>query len=638
TRAGHRPATPGYAAPEQLVGGPITVATDVYALGLMLFELLCGQAPPQVESARLGQAPMPADWQAELPRPSASVDAAAAEQMGLSLRAAQRALAGDLDAIVAQATRTDPRERYDSVAQLAADLGRHGRGQPIRARRITAWQRAAKFVRRHRSATALSALLFFSLVAGISGVLWQAHQAQAQARRAEAVKQFLLGVFKASDPRMASDTPRGQITAKALLDASAGQIEAHFSGDPELQIELLRTAADIYRELGEDEAYDRYQARQIALARQHFGPLHENVLEGMVEAAVQAFEQGDSAACRRLLDEVDPLLRQAGQDDSELRGTWWSQRAVCLRELPDAAADREVALQQSLRLFEKHAPLSRGHVTAWAELATERTNAGRFADGVAAQREVIALAQRVPDRNEAELQTLYSNLGVALLQLGDLAGAEQAFAQSAEIAERTSGATSRKAWVPAGKRARTAHLAGQRERAQQWFTEVIAVLPPGDLADADALMVREDYGERLAAEGRPLAAIPWLEGVERQWRTSAPQDFALRRVRRSLGDAYDRAGRSGDARRVLNQALVDYEAHSPASSQTVIAMRERWGRFLLDQGEAAAARGQFEQAVRDAATPTWSHVALAQAGLARLALAAGDMDQARALSAQALKT
>lgn len=257
---------------------------------------------------------------------------------------------------------------------------------------------------------------------------------------------------------------------------------------------------------------------------------------------------------------------------------------------------------------------------------------------MATNRRAIALAEQLPDRNDAELITIYSNLALALQQDGDLAGAEAAFARSAQIAERTSGAASRMAWQPAAKRARTAHLAGDRVRAQGLFEAVLAALPPDSGNDFEALNVREDYGTCLASEGHPQAALPLLEKAETGYQNIKNHEFALRRLRRSLGDAYDRLGRSADARRAFTRALADYEAHTPAASQPLIAMRERWARFLLDQGDVAGAQAQFNQALRDAGTPTWSHVALAQAGQARVALAQGDLPSARAASERALQT
>lgn len=164
------------------------------------------------------------------------------------------------------------------------------------------------------------------------------------------------------------------------------------------------------------------------------------------------------------------------------------------------------------------------------------------------------------------------------------------------------------------------------------------MLPAPEAHDPEAQGIREDFGERLAAEGSAVLAIPLLEGVERSWQQRPQFEFALRRVRRHLGDAYDRAGRSADARRTFSLALADFEAHGAPESQPVAAMRERWGRFLLDHGELRAAQIQFDRVLADATTKTWTHVALAQAGLARVALARADLGEASRLSAKALDT
>lgn len=638
TRAEARLATPAYAAPEQLAGGAVTVATDIYALAAMLFELLTGAPPFDAEPLTPRLRASRAAERGDPPLASHRITPAHAQILGRTPKQLRHDLAGDLDAILGKGLQPHPEERYASVAALAADLGRHQRNEPIEARHITTPMRVAKFLRRNRLSAAFSGLLAASLVAGVAGVAWQGQRAQAQARRAEAVKDFLLDVFKASDPRLASDTPRGQITAKALLDASAPRIEARFKGDPEVQIELLRTAADIYRELGENEAYETLQNRQLELARQHYGPLHDNVLDGQLEAAVRAMERADYAACRQLLEHADRAIKQAGRDDSAQRGHWWLTRSVCLRDQPQAQAERTQALQQALRIFERHAPADRGHVTTLAEMATEAAHQNRYEASIALNRRAIAVAERQPGRNDAELQTLQGNMALSLMSIGDLAGAEIAYARSAEIARRTSGEQARAAWAPAGKRARVAHLAGARDRATQLFDEVMKHLPPDAAHDPDAQNVREDRGERYAAEGQPLLAIPLLEAVERSWMLRPAQEFALRRVRQRLGDAYDRAGRSADARQTFQKALADFEGHAPADGQPMAAMRERWGRFLLDQGEFEAARVQFERVRADAADKHWSHVALAEAGLARAALRCGDAAAAGRLSEQALQT
>jgi len=361
------------------------------------------------------------------------------------------------------------------------------------------------------------------------------------------------------------------------------------------------------------------------------------VLDGEVEAAVQHSRMARYAECLKVLDGVNAAISAAGQDRSTLRAHWWMTRSICLRSDASASAARAQALATALALFQQLEPGGRGHVTALAETATEATHADRLEDAVRITRQAIQLSLSSTERNDAELQTLYGNLGLNLQQLGDLDAAEAAFGDAASVARRTSGATARSAWGPASRHARTAHLAGHRERAWQLFDAVLQALPPAQALDPEADSVREDAGERLAAEGRPDLAIPLLETVQRHWLQSPPQEFSLRRLRRALGDAYARAGRTQEARTTLHLALQDFEARAAKDSQPVAAMRERWARFCLEQGELTEARRQFERVLVDAATPSWSHVLLAQAGLARVALASQDLAVARQQAERALQ-
>lgn len=621
TREGSVLATPRYAAPEQLAGGPVTAATDVHALGLMLFELLTDT--PAFDGAALAPA-RPQDREPPLPSRRAATPAL------------RRALAGDLDAITVRALQPDPAARYASVAALADDLRRQREHRPIRARRITVWAQAWRYARRHRLPVALASALGLALLAGSAGVAWQAHEARTQARRAEAVKDFLLGVFSAADPRLAGGKPDGATTAKTLLDRSAARIDERFAADPELRIELLRTAADIYRELGEQGAYQALQQRQLALVRDRFGPLHDNILTAGLEAATQAYQAGDQAQCRRLLAGLDAPIRQAGRDRSALRAHWWMNQGICQRDQPDQAAARLAALQRAEALFADVEPGQRGHVTAWAEIATEHNSALRLTEAMAANQRAIALAEQLPQRNEAELQTLYGNLGLYLQQAGRLAESAVALGRAADVAERTSGADFPTAWVPRARHARTLHLAGDRAAALPLFEALMRRLPPPEAATPDASVAREQYGERLTAEGRPDLALPLLQAAEAGFQRKTSFEFDLRRCRRNLGDALAQLGRLDQARAMLGLAKADYEAHDPPHAQPSVAMQERWARLLLETGDLAGAQQHYQRLIAVAANKHWAHVTLAHAGLARVALARGDATAALQHSADAL--
>jgi serine/threonine-protein kinase len=312
-------------------------------------------------------------------------------------------------------------------------------------------------------------------------------------------------------------------------------------------------------------------------------------------------------------------------------------RGICLRDQTDQAEARLQAQQQAVALFAQVEPGQRGHVTALAELATEHSTQGRQPEAMAVNRQAIAMAEALPQRNEAELQTLHSNLALALQQGGDLAAAAAEFGKAADIAERTSGADFPTAWLPRSRQARTLHLSGDRDKAQALFGRLLAQIgTQSELRDAHT--AREDAGERLAAEGRPAEGLVLLRQAEAGYASSTQYEFDLRRVRRHIGDALARLGRHDEALATLQMALKAFEAADPPGRQSTAACRERLGRLLIDMGRLEPARTELQRVIDEAAVKTWSHVAIAQAGLARVALAQGDAPSAGQHSRAALAT
>jgi len=630
TRIGHRMATPGYSAPEQLAGMAVTTRADVYALGVMLYELLCGQRPfADIQAS----APAP---DAEPPRCSTKVDPDFAATVGGSDGATlRRALRGDLDAILAKAIDPSPDLRYGSVEAFAADLQRYRAHEPIMAQRIGRVAVAAKFVRRHRLGTAFAAALVIAIGTGVGLVAWEANEAAQQARRAEAAKAFLVDIFSASDPRIASNTPRGQITARDLLDLGATRIEREFADDPRTQIDLLGTVADIYRELGAADRSAALNSRKIELAKKTYGELSQPVLDDAVQQASHAcVDQSDR--CASLLREADALLNRAGRNDSTQRADWWVAEGQRLRPEKGKDIERRAAFEKGVSIYRTAAPRNTGYVTAIEELASDHQMRGDFQGSIALHKEALDVATGLPVRNDAELQVIFGNLAVVYQQTGELLNAGTTFAKAAEIAERTSGPDFVTYWDVGGNAARTLHLAGERERADAQFETLMTHLPPPSQHVIGATYVRELYGERLAAEGRPALAVPLLEVVERDFVVHPRDEFDLRLARFRLGDALDRLGRAAEARTMLSKSLDDYIAHAKPEQQPVLAVRERWGRFLLGQGDLVAAGQQFEEIVRQAHERRLSHIALAHGDLARVALARRNVDVALTESAVAL--
>jgi murein DD-endopeptidase MepM/ murein hydrolase activator NlpD len=242
--------TPAYAAPEQILGEPVTTATDVYALGVILYELLTGRSPhPRGRTP----AAVASDAGGEtVERPSAVLREADPESGGEGAgipdrrRFARRAQ-GDLDTVVLAALHRDPRRRYGSAAELGTDLRRFLEGKPIRARADSALYRGRKFLLRHKLASAALLAAVLSLVLGIGVSARQARIATAQAQRAERVKGLLLSIFREANPESGQGP---ELTAREILADGARRVETKLALEPEVQAELFDAIAQIDQSLG----------------------------------------------------------------------------------------------------------------------------------------------------------------------------------------------------------------------------------------------------------------------------------------------------------------------------------------------------------------------------------------------------
>jgi serine/threonine-protein kinase len=622
--------TPAYAAPEQREGGLITTATDVYALGILLGELVTGQRL----TGQTGRTPSSQITGGEAPG-----------ALPATAPVTRRALRGDIDNIVLKAIETEPERRYASAGAFADDIGRMLDGRPVVAHPPSRTYRARKFIQRHRGGVAATVLFLLALIASLSIALWQAkvaHEAaraaEREAARANVTKDFLIRVFRASDPRIAQDKPRGEITAKELLDLNATRIDKDFVADPDTQIELLGVTASIYRAFDDQERYQALHRQQFELARKRYGELHPTVIANLIDDASDASNRDEFKLALQLLDRIDPLLQRAGLDESMLRARWWLVRSDALSSEFATRAERDTALHRAVDLYAEVAPESNGYVDALNSLGSEQSGQMNDVEAAKSFSRAIEIAERSPDRDDAGLQPLYGNLASALLYQGDFDGAERAYAKVVELARQTTGEQHHRYWVPAANYAAAVHQRGDRERAQKMFADLLPLLPdrPEPQQVYDAAFVREMYARCLVNEGRPQLAIPLLEAVREQYTQGQLYEFDLRRVSQILGDAYDLAGRSEDARRTLKTLLDEWIAKGAADFYPVLSTRERWGRFLLGQGDLAGAGEQFNEVVAQAHGRKLSPIVLAHGGLARLALTRGDAAAALAESASAI--
>ncbi len=309
TRMSGRALTPSYAAPEQILGQPVTTAVDIYALGVMLFELLTGERP-----YRLGRADVQsrARWKK---RSCASIPPHPAPWR--RTRRCKRALHGDLDAIVLKALKKRPEERYPTAAELADDLERHldhrrcGRSATAAPTGCAASSCAtAVAVSRSRPSC-------WHWSSGLAATLWQARAARQEAEHANTIKQFVLSVIQEADPQASQRTREADM---ALLDATRDRVASELAARPDLQLEVRLAIATAYRNRGAWEPARQTLRAAVDEARGKVSDDNLDLLTARVRLAewpivdgAKALEELDAvvAAARRLGKPAVPLLIEA---------------------------------------------------------------------------------------------------------------------------------------------------------------------------------------------------------------------------------------------------------------------------------------------------------------------------------------
>lgn len=625
-RTRNAPLTPAYAAPEQLTQGLITTATDVYALGLLLFELLTDTRPWEISEMPVAVALD--KLLHEDPRLMSEVAARPSVPAAL--------LRGDLDAIVAKALRKEPEQRYATVAALQSDIARSMRAEPVSAREGARLYVVGRFVKRHRMPLAVAVLVTLLVIGGAISFALQAERVRQEAARATAVKDFLIQVFRASDPRIANNKPRGQMTARDLLDRSTARIDTEFKAQPELQLELLGIVDNIYGYLNEDDRYDVILQRRVSLARSLHGDHDPVVIGAAIDEAWAANYSQDYASANRFLEHADRLLHEADLDQSPVRGEWWLAKARALNGTPDARSTRPQALQRAIALFAREKPLESHYAAAIANLASEYMLLGDYAKAKALDLEAIAAEAKLHDRDDIDTAVIYANLGEPLEMFGEIAAAERAYDTSAELVRTTTGENYGTYWRALSRHARLLHMRGDLSRSHAMFQKMLASIPPNWTQTTDDSIARICYAESLIAEDQAALAIPILEQAQRDLTNRPLHDYDLRRLRTVLGEAYEQAGRLPEARVAYYESLQDHLANEARDMPYALAIRERWERFKLNEDVADATLRTALQNLQQIIADVVPHVAFtpvgafAHADLARIALLQGDAATASA--------
>jgi serine/threonine protein kinase len=342
THMDYRVMTPAHASPEQIRGETITTASDIYVLGVLLYELLCGRRPFQLVGTTLAEMERLVCEQDPL-APSALLAKTAQDSPELladiaACRATvpmrlQKQLRGELDNIVLMAMRKETNRRYSSAEQLATDLQRYLQREPVLATKDTWQYRAGKFIRRHSWSVAASvavvlALGAFSVVTWMQGkrIAQERDIAQTQRARAEQISSFLVELFELSDP---SHSRGNEVTAREVLDIGARRVSLGLANQPETRAALLSTIGDVYRNLGlyPDSINLLREALQSQIALH--GPNHPQVAAVRAALGAALCDLGDLKECEKQLNAALALqIKLSGPRSVAIAATLKSQAVL----------------------------------------------------------------------------------------------------------------------------------------------------------------------------------------------------------------------------------------------------------------------------------------------------------------------
>jgi non-specific serine/threonine protein kinase/serine/threonine-protein kinase len=418
TSAVAAPMTPICAAPEQLTGEPITTATDVYALGLLLFELLTGAHPWMGPDIPVLQA-----MRTVLQRPAPAASRVAENQAKPPVPV--RLIRGDLDAIIAKALRQEPAHRYATVTALQSDVRRVLTNEPVEARDGARLYVFGRTIRRHRWAVAAVSVVILSLAGGLGVAAWQAERAAAErdsarrdAAREEAVRYSLTRLFRSALADQGNQSP----TAKGMIDDSAQRVLREYRGEPQLAGELVLTLADLYGALQDINGAG-------------------TLLEGFLAQTNADRDPGAQADARQKLANIE-LLRGHIERAAVLLGeaqAFWARSPNRYREerlegltveahLERARGDLDAAIAVTRRAIDQRVALSglnhRETAILYNSLAISLTAANRLDEALAAYHTTTDIYDALGLGEGLDAQIIVANTGTLELRVGHLRQAE----------------------------------------------------------------------------------------------------------------------------------------------------------------------------------------------------------------------
>ncbi len=657
TQTGLRWMTPEYAAPEQIKGDRVTTATDVYQLGVLLYHLLTGHGP-----YRLGQTSTyeieRAVVEEEPTRPSTIVGQveevmlgeatvritpeAVSQMRATELRALQRTLSGDLDAILLKALRKEPEQRYATAEALAADLQRYREGRPVRARRGTWSYRARKYAQRNAWGLA-AALVIAALVIGYAAtfrvqalqVASERDRAQAEADKAEQVIDLMINLFETTDP---SQAQREVFSPREFLSQGVRRVQTDLRDQPAVQAEALSVIGQLYLGLGHFEeaetqlrqaiaigqtlpdgqgrlarsirllgtvrkhlddyhAADSLYRRALALQQEAFGEEHEDIARTLRHLATLRMDQGRAAETDSLYHQALAMQRDLlGNDHLDVAHTL--KNIAVFQEYQGRFEAADSLYRQALALFrrlggDQHPEVAR----TLNDLGLLHRDRGNLEEAERRLREALSIKQKVFGEEHPSMGIAYYNLAAVLQDLGHYDDAEPLYRQTLAIDQSIYGEMHSEVAADLTKLASLLHEKGDLLAADSLYRRALtirrATLPAGRRGLATTLLW---YGRLQLDQNRTDEALAKIrEAKTIREAVFAQGHWRIAEVEGALGACYTALSRFAEAEPLLTasyEALADnLGATDPRTQRALddlIALYDAWNK--PDQAEAYRVR------------------------------------------------
>jgi tetratricopeptide (TPR) repeat protein len=540
---GARALTPEYAAPEQLTGGPVTTATDVYALGILLYVLLGAPHPAAASGASA----------ADLVRAIVDVEPPRLSDVAPD----GKALRGDLDNIVAKALKKQPAERYSSVSAFADDLRRYLRNEPVSAQPDTLVYRVTKFLQRRARPVAAAAAVALFIVALVgfytARLASERDRARLEAEKSAKVTELMTSLLTGSDPYATRDR---EPTVRNILDSGAERVRKELADQPELKAEMMTVIGRVYQRLGMFGQAKPLLDEALAINRGNSGGETVRLAQTLNDLGVLLRERGDAAGATPLLEEALAMRRRLLGDENK-------DVAITLVELGRALEDRrmldraEPLLREALGIRQRiFGDLHRETSTSQAELALMLWRRGDIAAAEPLFRRALDTSRKVLAEDHPNVGAGWNNLGLLLLEKGDFAGAEPMFRRALAIRRKQFGEKHSSLGTTLSNLAVSLREQGKYDEAAALLEEALAVTREG-LGENHPNLAGYLYnlGRLHLARGNHSTAETLLrDALGRQQSLMPPDDWRLAATRSALGAALTALAKYGEAQLLLTEA------------------------------------------------------------------------------------